>query len=110
MNWKWFHFHISENPGKIDVPENLDEENSEMLINPGLIPELKDLAGWENIFGTDGQISKKREKIIPKCQNWYCRAQPTLSDYVTKLGYVFDKKFLCFALVCIIGTHVIMNI
>jgi len=102
---------VPENPGQIDVPENLDEENSEMLINPGVIPvlELNDLAGWENLLGTDGQISKKREKIIPKCQNWYCRAQPTLSDYVTKLGYVFDKKFLCFALVCIIG-NVIMNI
>ena len=79
-----------------------------MLINPGVIPELNDLPGWENLIRTDGQISKKREKI-PKCQNWYCRVQPTLSDYVTKLGYVFDKKFLCFALVCIIGT-VIMNI
>ena len=94
----------------------MDEENLDILVNPGVIPvlELNDMAGsgWDNLIRTDGQISKKKEKIIPECQNWYCRAKPTLSDYVTKLGYVFDKNFLCFAgfaLVCIIS-NVIMNI
>ena len=71
------------------------------------IPDLKEIYG-ENIFSIDGPISLKNRNFYPKCL--FCKAKPTFSDYVEKLSYTFDKKFVLSVFIFCITGIVIMNV
>ena len=71
------------------------------------IPDLTAIYG-ENILSIDGPISLKNRNFYQKCS--HCKAKPTFSDYVEKLSYTFDRKFVLSVFIFCITGIVIMNV
>merc|ERR1719483_937363 len=101
-----------QNEGAIDqgdielVDENVLVENLPSAEVQNL-PDLGDI-GFENFLSADGPISLKNKYFYQKC--FLCKAKPFLSDYVKKLSFTFDRKFVFLSvfIFCIVGI-VIMN-
>ena len=72
------------------------------------LPDLSAIYG-ENMLSIDGPISLKNRNFYQKC--FLCKAKPFFSDYVKKLSFTFDGKFLCWSvfIICITGI-VIMKV
>jgi len=103
---------IVQNGGEIDqgdiesVDENVLVENLPSAEVQNL-PDLGDI-GFENFLSADGPISLKNRNFYQKC--FLCKAKPFFSDYVKKLSFTFDRKFVLSVFIfCIVGI-VIMNV
>jgi len=96
-----------ENP----VQSQFEPENLPLLTNE-VLKDLEQIPGLDinDVLLTDGGISKKQKKIMPRCEKWCCKAKPILSDYFTNFSYFFDKKFLYFALAACVFSIMIMKI
>ena len=71
------------------------------------IPDLTAIYG-ENILSIDGPISLKNRNFYQKCS--HCKTKPFFSDYVEKLSYTFDRKFILSVFIFCITGIVIMNV
>ena len=71
------------------------------------IPDLTAIYG-ENILSIDGPISLKNRNFYQKCS--FCKTKPFFLDYVEKLSYTFDRKFVLSVFIFCITGIVIMNV
>ena len=88
------------------VDENVLVENLPSAEVEG-IPDLTAIYG-ENILSIDGPISLKNRNFYQKC--FLCKAKPFFSDYVKKLSFTFDGKFLWSVFIICITGIVIMKV
>ena len=70
------------------------------------LPDLGDI-GFENFLSADGPISLKNRNFYQRC--FLCKAKPIFSDYVTKLSFTFDRKFVLSVFIFCITGIVIMK-
>ena len=94
--------------GPIDeVDENVLVENLPSAEVQNL-PDLGDIIGFENFLQTDGPISLKNRNFYQKCS--HCKGKSIFSDYITKLSFTFDKKFVLSVFIFCITGILIMNV
>ena len=94
--------------------ELVDEKvNVENLPPPSVgvegIPDLTAIYG-ENILSIDGPISLKNRNFYQKQDCFLCKTKPIFSDYIKKLSFTFDRKFVLSVFIFCITGILIMNV